>query len=152
MEFNPSVHASERSRTPDRERSRPDEDMYTCHFRYTTLPLIRAMFDGSMATCFAYGQTGSGKTYTMGGQGDLKGLYSLAAGDIFKMARRAGSLMEVRLSFFEIYGTKVVIRLNPEEKYWFWLIDVSQCTPSNTGVVHEIHPKPYEHPQLGEEP
>lgn len=70
------------------------------------------MFSGSMATCFAYGQTGSGKTYTMGGQGDLKGLYSLAAGDIFKMVRRAGSLMEVRLSFFEIYGSKV--------SHWIW--------------------------------
>ncbi|XP_003742356.1 kinesin-like protein Klp10A [Galendromus occidentalis] len=81
-------------------------------YRYTTLPLIKAMFNGSMATCFAYGQTGSGKTYTMGGQADIKGLYSLAAGDIFKMVRRAGELMEVRLSFFEIYGSKVLDLLN----------------------------------------
>lgn len=61
-----------------------------------------------MATCFAYGQTGSGKTYTMSGQGQLKGLYTLAASDVFRMLQTYGSAsFEIRVSFFEIYGSKV---------------------------------------------
>lgn len=31
--------------------------------RFTAKPLVRSIFEGSMATCFAYGQTGSGKTH-----------------------------------------------------------------------------------------
>ena len=40
---------------------------------------------GGRATCFAYGQTGAGKTFTMMGTGDgqVPGLYLLAAQDIF---------------------------------------------------------------------
>ncbi|XP_022699648.1 kinesin-like protein KIF2A isoform X1 [Varroa jacobsoni] len=89
-----------------------DCDNFTV-YRCTTLPLIRSVFDGSMATCFAYGQTGSGKTYTMSGQGQLKGLYTLAASDVFRMLQTYGSAsFEIRVSFFEIYGSKVLDLLN----------------------------------------
>jgi len=47
-------------------------------------PLVNCAFDGAKVTCFAYGQTGSGKTHTMLGNGaNVKGLYVLAAIDIF---------------------------------------------------------------------
>lgn len=69
-----------------------------------------------MATCFAYGQTGSGKTHTMGGdfhgktQDCKKGIYAMAAKDVFKLLRSAKyrSLnLVVSASFFEIYSGKV---------------------------------------------
>ena len=52
---------------------------------FTTIrPLIDAAYDGARVSCFAYGQTGSGKTYTMLGDGNnIKGLYLLAAKDVF---------------------------------------------------------------------
>ena len=69
-----------------------------------------------MATCFAYGQTGSGKTHTMGGdfhgktQDCKKGIYAMAAKDVFKLLRspkyRPLNLV-VSASFFEIYSGKV---------------------------------------------
>lgn len=50
-------------------------------------PLVLASFGKSKVTCFAYGQTGSGKTFTMMGEEKLniKGLYLLAANDIFHL-------------------------------------------------------------------
>lgn len=48
-------------------------------------PLVDCAFDGAKVSCFAYGQTGSGKTHTMLGNGaEVKGLYLLAASDIFE--------------------------------------------------------------------
>lgn len=44
----------------------------------------------------------------MSGQGQLKGLYTLAASDVFRMLQTYGSAsFEIRVSFFEIYGSKV---------------------------------------------
>lgn len=74
-----------------------------------------------MATCFAYGQTGSGKTHTMGGdfhgktQDCKKGIYAMAAKDVFKLLRspKFKSLnLVVSASFFEIYSGKVNIKRN----------------------------------------
>ncbi len=46
--------------------------------------MVDCAFDGAKVSCFAYGQTGSGKTHTMLGNGDdVKGMYILAAIDIF---------------------------------------------------------------------
>eukprot|EP01135_Chromosphaera_perkinsii_P006033 Nk52_evm4s383 gene=Nk52_evmTU4s383 len=66
--------------------------------------LVKSIFYRGKATCFAYGQTGSGKTYTMMGNSKIKGLYLLAAKDIFKMlACEEYSDLSVHVGFFEIY-------------------------------------------------
>ena len=69
-------------------------------------------FDGAKVTCFAYGQTGSGKTHTMLGDGNqVRGLYILAAEDIFKQLHARNGI-EVWLSFYEIYCGKLYDLLN----------------------------------------
>lgn len=86
-------------------------------YKYTAKPLVQTIFEGGMATCFAYGQTGSGKTHTMGGdfqgktQDCKKGIYAMAAKDIFKFLRSPKyQLLKliVSASFFEIYSGKVI--------------------------------------------
>lgn len=90
-------------------------------YKYTAQPLIKTIFEGGFATCFAYGQTGSGKTHTMGGdfhgknQDCQKGIYAMAASDIFKLANSAKYKrlnLVVSSSFFEIYSGKVFDLLN----------------------------------------
>lgn len=85
-------------------------------YKFTAKPLVQTIFEGGMATCFAYGQTGSGKTHTMGGtfsgktQDCKKGIYAMAAMDVFKFLHsplyRSQNLV-VTSSFFEIYSGKV---------------------------------------------
>lgn len=88
-------------------------------YRYTAKPLVQTIFEGGMATCFAYGQTGSGKTHTMGGdfhgksQDSSRGIYYLAARDVFKLVKSPKYRNEdfvVFASFFEIYSGKVRFR------------------------------------------
>ncbi|XP_065166429.1 kinesin-like protein Klp10A isoform X3 [Atheta coriaria] len=94
-------------------------------YRYTAQPLIKTIFDGGFATCFAYGQTGSGKTHTMGGefigktQDCNRGIYALAAADVFKFAKSAKYRQLnaiISASFFEIYSGKVFDLLNNKAK------------------------------------
>lgn len=61
---------------------------------------------------FAYGQTGSGKTYTM------EGIQKLAINDIFKLARGTYKSLDpqVSLSFYEIYGGKVLDLMNNKKE------------------------------------
>ncbi|XP_062388306.1 kinesin-like protein KIF2C isoform X2 [Sardina pilchardus] len=86
-------------------------------YRYTAKPLVHSIFEGGMATCFAYGQTGSGKTHTMGGdfsgknQNSSKGIYALAAQDVFSLLRQYPDI-DPFVSFFEIYNGKVFDLLN----------------------------------------
>ncbi|ESN99508.1 hypothetical protein HELRODRAFT_192839 [Helobdella robusta] len=94
--------------------------------RYTAKPLVECAFSGGMATCFAYGQTGSGKTHTMGGdfsggkgkQDCSKGIYVLAASDVFKLLHSKYKELDlvVSASFFEIYSGKVFDLLNQKHK------------------------------------
>ncbi|KAG6936978.1 Kinesin Family Member 2B [Chelydra serpentina] len=97
--------------------SAPNELVY----RHTAQPLVESIFRGGMATCFAYGQTGSGKTHTMvgdlsaKGQGCPKGVYTLAAQDVFCWLQEPSyQQLELRVygAFFEIYGGKVYDLLN----------------------------------------
>ncbi|KAK7159368.1 hypothetical protein R3I94_005637 [Phoxinus phoxinus] len=94
-------------------------------YRFTAKPLVKTIFEGGMATCFAYGQTGSGKTHTMGGdftgksQNSSKGIYALAAQDVFtllKQKRYADMDLCPYVTFFEIYNGKVFDLLNKKAK------------------------------------
>lgn len=94
-------------------------------YRYTAQPLVDCAFSGGMATCFAYGQTGSGKTHTMGGdfsskgkQDCTKGIYVLAASDVFKLLNTKYKKVDLSVgaSFFEIYSGKVFDLLNNKQK------------------------------------
>uniref|UniRef100_A0AAY5KPK4 Kinesin motor domain-containing protein n=1 Tax=Esox lucius TaxID=8010 RepID=A0AAY5KPK4_ESOLU len=93
-----------------------DNDMV---YRFTARPLVETIFERGMATCFAYGQTGSGKTHTMGGdfsgknQDCSKGIYALAARDVFLMLKKPNYKkldLNVYATFFEIYSGKECIR------------------------------------------
>uniref|UniRef100_A0A7N6BUV2 Kinesin motor domain-containing protein n=1 Tax=Anabas testudineus TaxID=64144 RepID=A0A7N6BUV2_ANATE len=88
-------------------------------YRFTARPLVETIFERGMATCFAYGQTGSGKTHTMGGdfsgknQDCSKGVYALAARDVFLMLKKPNYKkldLQVYATFFEIYSGKECIR------------------------------------------
>nr|XP_021334897.1 kinesin-like protein KIF2A [Danio rerio] len=87
-------------------------------YRFTARPLVETVFERGMATCFAYGQTGSGKTHTMGGdfsgknQDCSKGIYALAARDVFLMLKKPIYKkldLQVFSTFFEIYSGKVSV-------------------------------------------
>ncbi|KAM6233138.1 kinesin-like protein KIF2A isoform 7-T7 [Porphyrio hochstetteri] len=99
----------------------PNEMVY----RFTARPLVETIFERGMATCFAYGQTGSGKTHTMGGdfsgknQDCSKGIYALAARDVFLMIKKPNYKkleLQVYATFFEIYSGKVFDLLNRKAK------------------------------------
>uniref|UniRef100_A0A8C2GCV7 Kinesin-like protein n=1 Tax=Cyprinus carpio TaxID=7962 RepID=A0A8C2GCV7_CYPCA len=94
-------------------------------YRFTARPLVETIFERGMATCFAYGQTGSGKTHTMGGdfsgknQDCSKGIYALAARDVFLMLKKTNYKkldLQVYATFFEIYSGKVFDLLNRKAK------------------------------------
>ncbi|XP_072047867.1 kinesin-like protein KIF2A isoform X2 [Amphiura filiformis] len=94
-------------------------------YKFTAKPLVETIFNRGMATCFAYGQTGSGKTHTMGGnfngknQDVTKGVYALAAADVFKFLHKPEHKkkeLSVSCSFFEIYSGKVFDLLNKKTK------------------------------------
>ncbi|XP_078620933.1 uncharacterized protein LOC144887526 [Branchiostoma floridae x Branchiostoma japonicum] len=72
----------------------------------TAKPLVSWALKGNKSTCFAYGQTGAGKTHTMLGKRGVKGLYLLAAQDLFQQLK-AGEYgtagQQVYVSFYEIY-------------------------------------------------
>ncbi|KAJ3604612.1 hypothetical protein NHX12_029352 [Muraenolepis orangiensis] len=94
-------------------------------YRFTARPLVETIFERGMATCFAYGQTGSGKTHTMGGdfsgknQDCAKGIYALAARDVFLMLKKPNYKkldLQVYSTFFEIYSGKVFDLLNRKSK------------------------------------
>ncbi|KPA73968.1 putative Mitotic centromere-associated kinesin (MCAK) [Leptomonas pyrrhocoris] len=71
--------------------------------------LLTVSLAGGSASCFAYGQTGSGKTYTMMGTDSERGLYLLAAGDLFG---RLGAGQRLCVCFYEIYCNSLFDLLN----------------------------------------
>lgn len=113
-------------------------------YRFTAKPLVKTIFEGGMATCFAYGQTGSGKTHTMGGdftgksQNSSKGIYALAAQDVFtllKQKRYADMDLCPYVTFFEIYNGKVFDLLNKKAKLRVLEDDKQQV---NVVGLHEV--------------
>ena len=94
-------------------------------YEVTCRPLLCSVFDrNAKATCFAYGQTGSGKTHTMmgpdkgkDGARKEKGLYEMAAEDIFRLVKsQRYQHIGVYVSFFEIYGGRLFDLLNERRK------------------------------------
>lgn len=80
-------------------------------------PIVEAALKGAKVSCFAYGQTGSGKTFTMIGDAKNKGLYYLAANDIFKfleVEKKQGLI--AMTSYFEIYCGKLFDLLNKRKQ------------------------------------
>lgn len=75
-------------------------------------PLIDFVMDGGRATVFAYGQTGSGKTYTM------QGIQEYIVEDLFRAieSRAADQIIQVYVSFFEIYGGHCLDLLNEQQR------------------------------------
>jgi len=76
-------------------------------YQFQIRDLLPSLFERGVVTLFAYGQTGSGKTYT------VSAVTQEAVKDMFRMAP-AG--MEFYMSFFEIYGGKVVDLLNGKKQ------------------------------------
>lgn len=88
-------------------------------------PLIDTVFEGGFATCFAYGQTGSGKTFTMLGREAQEGIYLMAAKDLYARLEHG---MNIKVSFFEIYGSQLYDLLNERQKL--------ACREDNRGVIN----------------
>ncbi|CAB1318016.1 unnamed protein product [Coregonus sp. 'balchen'] len=95
-----------------------DNDMV---YRFTARPLVETIFERGMATCFAYGQTGSGKTHTMGGdfsgknQDCSKGIYALAARDVFLMLKKP-NYKKLDLNVFDLLNRKAKLRVLEDGK------------------------------------
>lgn len=84
-------------------------------------PLVAGCLLGYNATIFAYGQTGSGKTHTMGTSMELissddEGIIPRAARYLFHEIEsyHHGKVMNIRLSFLEIYNEEMRDLLHPE--------------------------------------
>jgi len=94
------------------------EDVYN----YSAMPLIEFVCSGKggRATVFAYGQTGSGKTFTMNGIQSMvaEDLFHLLSNDDYEYDDSKCTLDNtiVTVSFFEIYGGRIVDLLNNRER------------------------------------
>ena len=66
--------------------------------------------------CFAFGQTGAGKTHTLLGNKSVRGLYELAAADMFAVADASSSL-DVVASYYEIYCGQLYDLLAKRTRY-----------------------------------
>ena len=76
-------------------------------YQYQVRDLLPSLFERGVVTLFAYGQTGSGKTFT------VSAVTQEAVKDMFRLAPRG---VEFKMSFFEIYGGKVVDLLNNKKQ------------------------------------
>jgi hypothetical protein len=85
-------------------------------------PLVSGCLVGYNATVFAYGQTGSGKTHTMGTSMELlssedEGIIPRAVRYLYEEiggSNHEGKVMNIRLSFLEIYNEEMRDLLHPE--------------------------------------
>jgi kinesin family protein 2/24 len=117
------VHNNQRSLTVHEPKQKVDLTKYTerheLHFDHvfdvntsndaiydtTIAPMLPVIYAGGRASCFAFGQTGSGKTYTM------NPLPPRAAADLFDYVAGQED-MEITVSVYEIYGSKIFDLLN----------------------------------------
>ncbi|KAJ0117401.1 kinesin heavy chain [Diaporthe amygdali] len=90
----------------------------------TVSPHLKALFQGLDVTIFAYGVTGTGKTYTMRGGLKLadRGLIPRLLSNVFRRGKKitkdsnGATIVDVTLSYYEIYNDKVFDLLQPPEK------------------------------------
>ncbi|CDK25732.1 unnamed protein product [Kuraishia capsulata CBS 1993] len=85
-------------------------------FNNTTRPLLDSVLDGFNATVFAYGATGCGKTHTISGTPDDPGIIFLTMAALFQKIdeRRDSQVIELTLSYLEIYNETIRDLLNPQ--------------------------------------
>ena len=85
---------------------------------------MKALFQGLDVTLFAYGVTGTGKTHTMRGGLKLaeRGVIPRLLSNVFRRAKKiikdtnGETMVNVALSYYEIYNDKVFDLLEPPEK------------------------------------
>lgn len=86
-------------------------------------PHIKALFQGLDVTIFAYGVTGTGKTHTMRGGMKMedRGLIPRLLSNVFRRGKKiekdsnGETIVDVHLSYYEIYNDKVYDLLEPPE-------------------------------------
>lgn len=83
-------------------------------FENTTKPLLDSILDGFNATAFAYGATGCGKTHTISGTPNDPGIIFLTMKELYnKIEDMNDDIIEITLSFLEIYNETIKDLLNP---------------------------------------
>lgn len=88
-------------------------------FNSTTRPLLDSVLDGYNATVFAYGATGCGKTYTILGTPMDPGVIFLTMKELYGRINSLSDtkIIDVSLSFLEIYNETIRDLLQPETDY-----------------------------------
>jgi len=89
-------------------------------FETVAQPVVDSVIEGYNGTVFAYGQTGSGKTFTITGGAERyvdRGIIPRTLSYIFgKIAEKADTAYEVRVSYLEIYNEAGYDLLDPSHE------------------------------------
>ncbi|KAK1777173.1 putative kinesin [Copromyces sp. CBS 386.78] len=101
------------------DQSCTQEDLFNAE----VYPHIKALFQGLDVTIFAYGVTGTGKTHTMRGGMKMadRGLIPRLLSNVFRRGKKiendsnGETVVDVHLSYYEIYNDKVYDLLEPPE-------------------------------------
>ncbi|KAH6844532.1 P-loop containing nucleoside triphosphate hydrolase protein [Chaetomium sp. MPI-CAGE-AT-0009] len=102
------------------EQSTSQEELFTAE----VAPHMKALFQGLDVTIFAYGVTGTGKTHTMRGGLRLadRGVIPRLLSNVYRRGKKiikdtnGATMVNVALSYYEIYNDKVFDLLEPPEK------------------------------------
>ncbi|KAK3290857.1 P-loop containing nucleoside triphosphate hydrolase protein [Chaetomium fimeti] len=102
------------------EQATSQEELFTAE----VAPHMKALFQGLDVTIFAYGVTGTGKTHTMRGGLRLaeRGVIPRLLSNVFRRGKKitkdtdGATMVDVALSYYEIYNDKVYDLLEPPEK------------------------------------
>ncbi|KAJ3232657.1 hypothetical protein HDU81_002807 [Chytriomyces hyalinus] len=103
--------------------------------------LVKSIFEGGKGTFFAYGQTGSGKTHTIFGSNAEPGIYSYICNDLFRHIENSShpATFNLRVSFFEIYGPKIIDLLTPLSAHQQPTIQLCEDKHGNLNLMHLHH-------------
>ncbi|KAL7790300.1 P-loop containing nucleoside triphosphate hydrolase protein [Trichoderma ceciliae] len=102
------------------DRETTQETLFTSE----VAPHLKSLFQGLDVTIFAYGVTGTGKTHTMRGGMKLaeRGVIPRLLSAVFRRGKKimketeGDTVVDVALSYYEIYNDKVYDLLEPPEK------------------------------------